>query len=383
MKEAVIVASGRSAIGKAFKGSLKYTRPEDFAGQVLTGVLAKTPGIEDKIEDIIVGCAMPEAEQGINLGRILVGMSNLPDHVPGQTVNRFCASGLQSIASGAGQIMAGQSEVIVAGGVETMTMIPMGGNKYVPNLDLMKKYPDYYISMGHTAERVAEKYQISREEMDLFASESHQKAYQARGKGLFEEEIVPVMASTGKNGRIPFDMDEGIRGDSTVEKLGRLKPVFTMNGTVTAGNSSQMSDGASFVTLMERERAVSEGYQAQAKFLSFAVCGCEPGLMGLGPVKAIPEALKKAGLTLDQIGLIELNEAFASQSIACIRELNLDEEKVNVSGGAIAMGHPLGCSGAYLTTKLLHEMKRRKAKYGLVSMCIGGGQGACGIFELL
>ncbi|SHI85305.1 acetyl-CoA acyltransferase [Dethiosulfatibacter aminovorans DSM 17477] len=393
MKEAVIVAYGRSAVGRAPKGKLKYTRPEDVAAQVVQGVLAKVPEFDpSSIDDVIMGCAFPEAEQGMNIAKIIAQRVGLPIDVPGQTVNRFCSSGLQAIATAANAIMAGQAEVMLAGGVEFMSTVPMGGNVIAPNPYLMENYPESYVSMGHTAENVADIYGITREMQDEFSVESHRKSSIAQEEGKFVDEIIPVKALrpvSNEKGEVAgtetfmFDKDEGIRKATTMETLGRLRPVFKNKGSVTAGNSSQMSDGAAAVLLMSREKAEELGIKPIAVFRSFAVAGVAPELMGIGPVKAIPKALKIAGLKVEDIDLIELNEAFASQSLACINELGLDKDIVNVNGGAISLGHPLGCTGSFLTAKLLSEMKRRNSRYGLVSMCIGGGMGAAGVFEMI
>jgi len=391
MKEAVIVAYGRSAIGKAPNGALRYTRPEDFGAQVLKAVLDKVPQmLPAYIEDFTLGNAFPEAEQGFNLARIISMRAGLPDSVPGQTVNRFCSSGLQSIAIVANTIMAGQIDIAVAGGVESMSVVPMGGNRIAPNPYLMEHRPEAYIAMGLTAENVAERYGITRDMQDEFAVESHRRAARAQTEGIFEGEIVSVDAikmvedSTGRlNSTVgKFAKDEGIRIDASTAGLGNLKPVFKKGGSVTAGNSSQMSDGAAMVVVMSSEKAKELELKPLAVFRSFAVAGVAPELMGIGPIEAIPKALKIAGLTKADLDLIELNEAFASQAIACIQELELDPGKINVNGGAIALGHPLGCTGSLLTVKLVSELIRRKGKYGLVSMCIGGGMGAAGVFEL-
>lgn len=393
MREAVIVAYGRSAIGRAPKGKLKYTRPEDVAAQVVKGVLDKVPQLDpSEIDDIVMGCAFPEAEQGMNIGRIIGLRVGLPISVPGQTVNRFCSSGLQTIATAANSIMAGQADVILAGGVEFMSAVPMGGNIIAPNPYLMENYPEPYISMGITAENVAEKYNVTREMQDAFGVESHKRATKAQAEGKFDDEIIPleavrpVMDESGNvigQETFIFNKDEGIRPNSTMESLGKLRPVFKNKGSVTAGNASQMSDGAAAVVLMSKEKAEELGIKPIAVFRSFAAAGVPPELMGIGPIEAIPKALKIAGVTKDDIDLIELNEAFASQSLACINELGLDADIVNVNGGAIALGHPLGCTGSFLTCKILSEMKRRDNKYGLVSMCIGGGMGAAAVFELV
>lgn len=393
MNKAVIVAVGRSAIGRAPRGTLKDTRPEDLGSQVLKGVLNKIPNFDpQEIEDVIIGCAFPEAQQGLNLGRIIALKAGLSEKVPGQTVNRFCSSGLQAIAAASYHIMSGQADCILAGGVESMSTVPMGGNFPAPDPGLMLTLPETYISMGLTAEIVAERYGVSREDMDKFALRSNLRAASAIKNGLFEDEIISVQAATqGLDIKgnpcikyTPFDVDEGVRFGSTIEGLAKLKSPFKMGGSVTAGNSSQTSDGAAFVLLMSEDKAKNLGLRPLAAFRSFAVAGVDPDLMGLGPIKAIPKALKHAGITKDDLGLIELNEAFASQSLVCVRELGLNEEIVNVNGGAIALGHPLGCTGALLTTKLISEMHRRKTSpFGLVSMCIGGGMGAAGVFEIL
>ena len=389
-KNAVIVAFGRSAVAKAIKGSLRYTGCVDFGSQVLKGILAKTPGFDPALaEDLICGCAIPEAEQGLNIGRLLADSSGFPLTTAGQTVNRFCASGLQSIASAANAIMAGQAKCIVAGGLENMSKVQMHRVAIIPDAVSFGSYPDNFDTMGITAENVAEKYGISRERQDAFACESHRKAAAAIAAGKFRDEIIPVMAKRPKKNEdgtpgfetSVFDTDECVRPDTTVEGLARLKPLFRMGGSVTAGNSSQMNDAAAFVVLMEEDFARQQGLTPLARFVGFAVRGVHPGYMGIGPVEAIPKALEVAGLGLGDIDLIELNEAFASQSLACIDLLGLNEEIVNVNGGGIAFGHPLGCTGAYLTMKLLGELRRREQKYGLVSMCIGGGMGAAGIFE--
>ncbi|GAA0181437.1 thiolase family protein [Clostridium sediminicola] len=391
MKEVVIVAYGRSGIGKA-RGALKYTRPDDLAAQVVKGVLAKVPQLNpEEIEDLILGCAFPEGEQGLNVARCVGLRAGLPVSVCGQTVNRYCSSGLQAISIAANSIIAGQGDVILAGGVESMTMVPMFGNILTPNPYLMENYPETAVNMGVTAENVAEMYNVTREKQDEMAVESHKRATKAQAEGKFDDEIIPVEAvrtvvdETGmmKNETFVFNKDEGVRPTVTVEALGKLRTVFKKNGTVTAGNASQMSDGAAVVLLMSREKAEELGIKPLAIFKTFAVAGVGPEVMGIGPMKAIPKVLKRVGLNKDDIDLYELNEAFASQAIACVNELELDMEKVNVNGGAISSGHPLGCTGAYLTCKLLSEMRRRNSKYGIVSMCIGGGMGAAGVFELI
>ena len=393
MREAVIVAYGRSAIGKSPKGTLKDTRPEEYAAQVIKGTLAKVPTFDPAlIDDVILGCAFQEAETGTNVARNIGMLAGIPETVPAQTVNRFCSSGLQSIAMGANAIMAGQADIILAGGVETMSMVPMGGNLNVPNVALgCNKDPRAMTAMGNTAENVAVRFGITREEQDAFALKSHEKAVIAQDEGRFDEQIIPVDAvkyrMNDKTGHVekytePFTKDEGVRRGLTMETLAKLKTVFKKGGTVTAGNASQMNDAAACVLIMAREKAEELGLKPIAKFLSFAVAGCEPDYMGLGPVYAVPKALKIAGLTKEQIDVWELNEAFSSQAIACIRELGLDEEKVNPNGGGVALGHPLGCTGSMLTCKLLAELKRTNKKYGVVSMCIGGGMGAAGVFEM-
>lgn len=393
MREAVIVAYGRSAIGKSPKGTLKDTRPEEYAAQVIKGTLAKVPTFDPAlIDDVILGCAFQEAETGTNVARNIALLADIPESVPAQTVNRFCSSGLQSIAMAANAIMAGQQDIVLAGGVETMSMVPMGGNLNVPDVELgCKKDPRAMTAMGHTAENIAEKYGITREEQDAFAMNSHAKAIRAQDEGRFDEQIIPVDAVKYKmnpeTGHVEmykekFVKDDGVRRGLTPESMAKLKTVFKKGGTVTAGNASQMNDAASVVLVMAKEKAEELGLKPIAKFVSFAVAGCAPDYMGLGPVYAVPKALKLAGLEKDQIDVWELNEAFSSQAIACIRELGLDEEKVNPNGGGVALGHPLGCTGAMLTCKLLAELKRIGKKYGVVSMCIGGGMGAAGVFEM-
>lgn len=392
MREAVIVAGARTAIGKAKKGSLREVHPVDMGAAVVSDLLRRVPQLDPaEIEDVIMGTAVPEAEQGMNMARLVGLRAGLPTDVPGITINRFCSSGLQTIAYGAQQIMVGGAEVIVAGGVESMSLLPMLGHKVALNPTLVETMPEAYMSMGHTAEEVARRYNVTREDQDAFALTSHQRASAAIASGKFQEEIVPITVkehSFDADGRLrvterQFATDEGARPDSTMEALAKLKPVFHVNGTVTAGNSSQTSDGAAAVLIMSAEKAAALGVTPIARFRSFTVGGVDPDVMGIGPVVAIPKALKMAGLTVDDVDLFELNEAFASQAIAVIRELGLDTEKVNVNGGAIAMGHPLGCTGARLTVSLLNELKRRGGKYGVVTMCIGGGMGAAGVFEML
>jgi acetyl-CoA acyltransferase len=388
MGNAYILAAFRTPGTKAKKGKLKDVRPDDLAAAAIRGLLEKT-GIDSAgIDDVIMGCAFPEAEQGMNLARIAALKAGIPYQVPAQTVNRFCSSGLQAIASAAERIMAGFADCIIAGGAESMTMIPMGGNKYSANSGLVSSWPESYASMGITAELVAAKYGISRADQDAFAAASHQKAAAAMGEGRFADETIPVEAQSCLlvNGKMTRSqsmvaLDDGVRGDTTAAALARLKPAFKADGTVTAGNSSQMTDGAAAALVVSEEFLKKTGLAPLARFLSFAVKGVPPELMGIGPVEAIPAALKLAGLSLDEIGLFELNEAFAAQALACIRELGLDPARINPNGGAIALGHPLGCTGAKLTATLLHQMQRSGVRYGCVSMCIGGGMGAAGIFE--
>lgn len=391
MREVVIAFSVRTPIGRAYKGTLRATRPDELAAAAIKGVLDRIPQLDKKeIEDVILGCAMPEAEQGMNVARIAALRAGLPVEVSAMTINRFCSSGLQAIAMAAERIIAGGAEVIVAGGTESMTMIPMGGHKISPNPWLVDNYPDTYLSMGLTAERLAQRFGITRQAADEFSLRSHQKATAAIQAGKFDEEIVPVPVSfTTPNGSKPkkldliFKMDEGPRSDTSLDALLALKPAFHMKGTVTAGNSSQMSDGASAAVVMSAERAKALGVKPQARYVAFATAGYKPEEMGLGPVYAIPKALKLAGLKLSDIDVIELNEAFAAQSLAVIKEAGLNPEKVNPNGGAIALGHPLGCTGAKLTASVIRELKRRNARYGMVTMCVGGGMGAAGIFENL
>jgi acetyl-CoA acyltransferase len=391
MREAVIVAGARTPVGKAKKGTLASVRPDDLGAIAVKETLKRAGNYEGILDDLIIGCAMPEAEQGMNMARTIGALAGLPHTVPAITINRYCSSGLQSIAYAAQGIMTGQIDTAIAGGAESMSLVPMMGHVIRPNVKLAENAPQYYMSMGHTAEQVAKKYGISREEQDAFAVRSHQKAAKAIQEGKFVDEIVPVdviIRSVGSNHKliektIQFFQDEGVRPDTNLQALSKLRPAFSLTGSVTAGNSSQTSDGAAAVMVMGREKADSLGLKPMAKFRSFAVGGVPPEIMGVGPVVAIPKALKQAGLEISDIGLFELNEAFASQAIQVIRELGLDEEKVNVNGGAIALGHPLGCTGTKLTLTLLHEMKRRKEQFGVVTMCIGGGMGAAGVFELL
>ncbi len=378
LRDAVLVASRRSAVARAGKGQLRNTRPDDLAAQVIRGALAGLPGLPlELIDDVALGCAMPEAEQGLNIARIVALRAGLPDSSSAVTINRFCASGLQAIASCAERIQVGAIEAAIAGGVESMSMVPMGGNKAVLNPAIVAERPEIYISMGLTAENVARKYDVSRADQDAFALASHVKALAALRDGKFAGEIVPVTTAEGTT----FAIDEGPRADTTLAALGELRPVFHAAGSVTAGNSSPINDGAAATVLLSQARAEALGLRPLARFVGFAVAGVAPELMGIGPIAAIPKVLAQTGLTLADIAVIELNEAFASQSLAVIRTLGLDPERVNVNGGAIALGHPLGCTGAKLTASLVAELHRRGARYGMVSMCIGGGMGAAGIFE--
>jgi acetyl-CoA acyltransferase len=387
MKEAVIVDCVRTAVGKAGRGSLKNVRPDDLAAFAMRGLLERHPQVDKSaIDDVIVGCAMPEAESGLNMARIAALRAGLPDTVPAVTINRFCSSGLQSIAMAADRIRSGGAAIVVAGGAESMSMVPMAGNKFSPNPWMVDHLPEIYISMGLTAERVAQKWGVSREDQDAFALRSHQNALRAQAEGRFDAETVPVdveSVTPEQTKRIVFQKDEGPRADTSLEALAKLKPVFHAAGSVTAGNSSQTSDGAAAALVMSEAKARELGLKPMARFVGFAVAGVAPEIMGIGPVAAIPKVLKMAGLKLSDIGLIELNEAFAAQALAVIREAGLDPEIVNVNGGAIALGHPLGCTGAKLTATILREMQRRGVRYGMVTMCIGGGQGAAGIFERL
>jgi len=389
METAYIVSAVRTAVGKAPRGTLRHTHPQDLAVAAVRGALAPVPQlVSDQIEDVILGCAMPEAEQGYNLGRLVALGAGLPASVPGCTVNRLCASGLQTIAMATQAVAWGQARVIVAGGVESMSLIPMGGHRLSPHAELFEKLPQAYITMGLTAERVAEQFQISRPDQDAFGLRSHRRALAAIAAGTFKDEIVPVtvrethyVGGRPQSQDIIFDTDEGPRANTSLEALAQLQPVFKANGTVTAGTSSQMSDGAAAVLVMAEKTLQALGIEPLARLLGFAVAGVPPEIMGMGPVLAVPQVLEQVGLTLADIGLIELNEAFASQSLAVIQELGLNPEIVNVNGGAIALGHPLGCTGAKLTATLLHEMRRRRVRYGLVTLCVGGGMGAAGIFE--
>ena len=389
MREVVIVSSVRTPVGRAFKGTLRSTRPDEMAAVAIKGALERVPQLDPKeIEDVILGCAMPEAEQGMNVARIAALRAGLPVETSAMTINRFCSSGLQAIAMAAERIGSGAAEVIVAGGTESMTMIPMGGNKISPNPWLVDHYPDAYLSMGLTAERLAERFGITREQADEFSLNSHKKALTAIQAGKFDDEIVSMPVSfTTPNGSKPkkqeitFKVDEGPRADTSLEALSTLKPAFHANGSVTAGNSSQMSDGAAAAVVMSADRAQALGMRPLVRYVSFATAGYKPEEMGLGPVYAIPKALKLAGLKLSDIDVIELNEAFAAQSLAVIKDAGLDPGRVNPNGGAIALGHPLGCTGAKLTASIIRELKRRNARYGVVTMCVGGGMGAAGVFE--
>jgi len=390
--EAYIIAGYRTAVGKAPRGVFRFTRADDLAADVIKHLVASVPNLnKDEIDDVIVGNAMPEAEQGLNVGRLISLMGLETDKVPGVTVNRYCASGLETIATAVAKIKAGMADCIIAGGVEVMSGMPFGGWKIVPNPEVAKNNPDWYWGMGLTAEAVAKEYQVSREDQDAFALKSHEKAVAAIKNGHLKDGIVPITVKENylKDGKkletraYIVDTDEGPRAESSLEALAKLRPVFAADGVVTAGNSSQTSDGAAFVLVVSEQKLKELGVKPIARLVSYAVAGVPPRIMGIGPIEAIPKALKQANLTLEDIDLIELNEAFASQSLAIIRELNLDIEKVNVNGGAIALGHPLGCTGAKLTVQVLNELKRRNKKYGMVTMCVGTGQGAAGIFELL
>lgn len=390
MRDAVIVSAVRTAVGKAPKGTLRTTRPDEMGAAVITEALARVPGLENsEIEDVIMGCAMPEAEQGMNVARAAAIRAGLPVETSAMTINRFCSSGLQSIAMAADRIKTGAAEVIIAGGLETMSMIPMGGHIIRPNPYLVEHYPDFYLNMGLATENVARKYEVSREEQDQFALRSHTRAAAALDADKFKDETVPLhvvledMDENGKKQRreVVFDRDEGVRRDTSAEGLAKLKPAFHLKGTITAGNASQMSDGAAAAVVMSDSRVRALGVKPMARFVAYATAGCPPEEMGIGPVFAIPKVLKLAGLTLNDIDVIELNEAFAAQSLAVMKTLGLDPEKVNVNGGAIALGHPLGCTGAKLTASILRELERRNGRYGMVTMCVGGGMGAAGILE--
>ncbi|MFL6209658.1 MAG: acetyl-CoA C-acyltransferase [Pyrinomonadaceae bacterium] len=390
MRDAVIVSAVRTAVGKAPKGTLRHTRPDETGAAVIKEALKRAEGVQAAdVEDVIMGCAMPEAEQGMNVARAAAIRAGLPVETSAMTINRFCSSGLQSIAIAADRIRTGSADVIVAGGLETMSMIPMGGHIIRPNPYLVEHYPDFYLNMGLATENVARKYEVTRAEQDEFALRSHERAAAAQDAGKFADEIVPLnvtLEELDAKGRkqkreVTFDKDEGVRRDTSVAGLAKLKPAFHVQGTITAGNASQMSDGAAAVVIMSAERAKALGLKPLARFVAYATAGCPPEEMGIGPVYAIPKALRLAGLTQDQIDVIELNEAFAAQSLAVIKTLGLDADKVNVNGGAIALGHPLGCTGAKLTASALRELARRDGRYAMVTMCVGGGMGAAGIFE--
>ena len=384
-RDVVVVAAVRTPVGKAIKGSLKDTRPDDLLAEAIRGLLGKVPSFDPaQIDDVVIGCAFPEGEQGMNVARPAALAAGVPHSVPAMTVNRFCSSGLQSLALAAANIQAGWYDIALTGGVESMSQIPMGGDRPTPNPKIMEKSPELFMPMGVTSEIVAERFKVSREDQDAFAAGSHHKAAKAIAEGKFKDEIVPVHTRVFQEGawkEITFDADEGVRGDTTVEGLAKLKPAFAAKGASTPGNVSQVSDGAAAALIMAREKAQALGLPVLGVLRSYAVVGVEPDVMGIGPAVAIPKALGKIGLKVGDIDLFELNEAFASQSLYCMRELGLDPAKVNVNGGATALGHPLGCTGAKLTATLLHEMKRRKAHYGIVSMCIGGGMGAAAVFE--
>ena len=391
MREAYVVAAARTPVGKAPNGKIRTVRPDDLAALAIKGALARVPQLStDQIDDFILGCAMPEGSQGMNVARIACQRAGLPDSVPGVTINRFCASGLEAIATGAQRILSGMADVTMAGGTESMSQVPMGGFRMSPNPCLLEQMPDAYLAMGLTAENLATKFSVSRQDADQFSYESHQKAIAALDAGRFKEECVSVPVrevnldenSKRKVTEFKFEADEGPRRDTSLEKLGALKPAFNPKGTVTAGNASQRSDGAAAVVLMSGEKVKELGVKPLARFVAYAVGGVPPGLMGIGPVAAIPKALKLAGLKIEDIDLIELNEAFACQALSVIRQCPLPRERVNVNGGAVALGHPLGATGAKLTVSILYELKRRNGRYGLVTMCIGGGMGGAGIFEM-
>ncbi len=394
MREVVVTLALRTPGGRAKKGTFRQTRPDDLGAAVLRAILAKAPKLDPaRIDDVILGCAMPEGEQGLNVGRNVVLLAGLPDSVPGMTVNRFCSSGLETINLGAAEIALGQSDVVIAGGIESMTLVPMGGVRYLPNPTMAAEAPGTYLNMGLTAERLAERDQITREAQDAFSYHSHMKAIAAQNSGNFDAELVPVataVSESGRNGKpvvreVALERDEGPRADTTLEALAKLKPAFKTGGTVTAGNSSQMTDGAAAVLLTTPEIAAELGLEPLARWVGYAVAGVPPEIMGIGPVEAVPKALKRLGLTLDAIDVIELNEAFAAQSLAVLKGLGIeaDDQRVNANGGAIALGHPLGCTGAKLTATALHELRRRKGRYAMVTMCIGTGMGAAGIFEAM
>lgn len=390
MRDAVVVSAVRTAVGKAPKGTLRHTRPDEMGAAVIREAIARAEGLDpSEIEDVIMGCAMPEAEQGMNVARAAAVRAGLPVETSAMTINRFCSSGLQSIAMAADRIRTGGADVIVAGGLETMSMIPMGGHNIRPNPYLVEHYPDFYLNMGLATENVARKYEVTRDEQDAFALRSHRRAAAAQDEGKFDDEIVPLnvaLEELDERGRkvsreLTFEKDEGVRRDTDEESLAKLKPAFHAEGTITAGNASQMSDGAAAAVVMSAERARELNLKPLARFVAYAVAGCPPEEMGIGPVYAVPKVLKIAGLKLEEIDIVELNEAFAAQSLAVMKTLGLDPERVNVNGGAIALGHPLGCTGAKLTATALRELQRRGGRYALVTMCVGGGMGAAGIFE--
>ena len=389
MREAVIVSSVRTAVGKALKGTLRQFRPDDMAAAAIEGALERVPAIKpEMVEDVILGCAMPEGEQGMNVARISALLAGVPHTASAMTINRFCSSGLQAIALAARAVEFGECDVAVAGGTESMSLVPMGGQRFSPNPTLVDVQPEIYLGMGLTAERLAKEYGIDREQTDAFALASHQKAVAAIDAGRFEDEIVPLTVTPpSNNGAAPepivFDTDEGPRRDTSLAALGKLRPAFAADGVVTAGNASQMSDGAAATVVVAAEKAKELGLSPIARLASYAVAGVPPEIMGIGPVEAIPKALARAGLKLEDMEVIELNEAFATQALAVIKVAGLDPDKVNVNGGAVALGHPLGCTGAKLSTQMLYELKRRSARYGLVTMCVGGGMGAAGVFERL
>ncbi len=389
MREAVIVSSVRTAVGRALKGTLRQVRPDDMAAAAIKGALARVPAVEPAmVEDVILGCAMPEGEQGMNVARISALLAGIPHTAAAMTVNRFCSSGLQAIVLATRAVECGECDLAVAGGTESMSLVPMGGQRFSPNPTLVDVHPEVYMGMGLTAERLSQKYGIDRERTDAFALASHQKAIAAIDAGRFQEEIVPLTVTPpSSNGAAPeeivFDTDEGPRRDTDMAALAKLRPVFASDGVVTAGNASQVSDGAAATVVVSAEKAKELGLRPMARLVSFAVAGVPPEIMGIGPVEAIPKALARAGLKLEDMGVIELNEAFATQALAVIQAAGLDPDKVNVNGGAVALGHPLGCTGAKLSTQMLYELKRRKARYGLVTMCVGGGMGAAGVFERL
>lgn len=392
MQEAYIIAGYRTAVGKAPRGVFRFTRADDLAAEVIRALVASVPGLDkDRIDDVIVGNATPEAEQGLNVARLISLMGLDTDKVPGVVMNRYCASGLETIATATAKIRSGMADCIIAGGVEVMSTIPMGGWKIVPNETVAVKHPDWYWNMGLTAEAVAKEYNVTREDQDEFSYNSHQKAIRAIQNGHMKDGVLPITINETylddnlkkKTRRYIIDTDEGPRADTSVEKLAKLKPVFSADGVVTAGNSSQTSDGAAFVLIVSEKMLKELNVQPIARLVSYSVAGVPPRIMGIGPIYAVPKALKQAGMILDQIDLFELNEAFASQSLAVLRDLNIDQAKVNVNGGAIALGHPLGCTGAKLTVQLLNELKRVNKKYGIVTMCVGTGQGAAGVFEIM